>query len=347
MDLGNDPNIVALDSNAFTDSTLYTADEKALIQSTAAAYEDSSSGCVYFEKVGDHYRCTCDFTRLPETAPENLYEWSTTIHRWTPTSKADGYTCDNYRPREERFCLDWSKAADGSYDDYATGHCTGCKSRNTQMYLGLNLQGDTHACIRHDYYDTRAFPADCYSAREKEVDGNRQLECQYCNNGFHMTLNADGLQICTANTADASADSRVDNCEMTMGDDGGLLRCYQCNSGYVLVQENGQSDVCMSGTWTTTDHFLGDYEYFAHDYSNCRRLWKNHPRYDTNYPFVDSSTSPLTVSQLPVCEQCKYGFEQNRYDNKQCVRAQLSFRDNNEKELVSRVTDTTFVATSG
>jgi len=86
MGLGSDPNIVALDSNAFQNSDLYTADEKALIQNTASQYEDASSGCVYFEKVGDHYRCTCDWTRLPESGADNLYEWSTTIHRWTPTS---------------------------------------------------------------------------------------------------------------------------------------------------------------------------------------------------------------------------------------------------------------------
>jgi hypothetical protein len=340
MGLGSDPNVVALDDNAFLNSDLYTASEKALIQNTASAYDNSSSGCIYFEKVGDHYRCKCDFTRLPETAPENLYEWSTTIHRWTPTSKADGYKCGNYRPREERFCMDWSKAADGTYEDYATGHCTGCKSRNTKMYLGTNLQGDTHSCIRHDYYDTRTFPANCYSAKEKDVAGVQELECEYCDNGFHMTQDANGLQVCTANTADAAADNRVDHCQMNMGDDGGLLRCYQCNTGHVLVQENGVNDVCMSAVWTTTDHFPGDYEYFEHDYSNCRRLWKSHQRYDATYPFVDSSTTPLTVSQLPVCEQCKYGFEQGRYDNKKCQRAELSFRDTNEKELVSRTTST-------
>jgi len=157
-----------------------------------------------------------------------------------------------------------------------------------------------------------------------------------------MTLNADNLQECTANTADATADNRVDHCEMAMGDDGGLLRCYQCNNGYVLVQETGQNDVCMNAVWTTTDHFPGDYEYFDNDYSNCRYLWKNSPRYTTDYPFVDSSTPNLTVSQIPVCEQCKYGFEQSRYDNKKCARAQWSLRDANEKELVSRKTETQF-----
>jgi len=52
MGLGNDPNIVALDDTAFLDSSLYTADEKALLQNTAAAYDNSSSSCVYFEQVG-------------------------------------------------------------------------------------------------------------------------------------------------------------------------------------------------------------------------------------------------------------------------------------------------------
>lgn len=236
--------------------------------------------------------------------------------------------------------MDWSKDALGNYEDYATGHCTGCKSRNTEMYLGTSTEGDAHSCIRHNFYDTRAFPVNCYSGREKDVNGENKLECQYCNNGYHVSADAEGLQICAQNTADAAADNRVDNCQMAMGDDGGLLRCFECNNGYVLVQENGQSDVCMSGTWTTTDHFPGDYEYFDHDYSNCRRLWKNHPRYTADHPFVGSSTNNLTVSQIPTCEQCKYGFEQNRYDNKKCQRAQLSFRDQNEKELVSRNTNT-------
>lgn len=340
MGLGTDPNVVALDSTAFTDSSLYTADEKAQIQQTVAAYENSSSGCIYFEKVGDHYRCTCDFTSLPESGADNLYEWSTTIMRWTPTSQADGYTCGNKRPREQRFCLDWSKGTDGAYEDYATGHCTGCKSRNTAMYLGTNLAGETNTCIRHDFYDTRTFPAYCYSGRETEIDSVKQLECEYCNNGYHVTLNGDGLQVCTVNTADAVADARVDNCEMPQGEDGGLLRCYQCNTGYVLVVENGQSDVCMNGTWNTTDHFPGNYEYMAHDYSGCRRLWKNHPRYTVDAPFNPSSTTPLTVAQLPVCEQCKFGYEQGRYDNKQCQRARLSMKDDNEKTLVTRKNQT-------
>lgn len=342
MGLGTDPNVVALDSTAFTDSSLYSADEKAQIQATVAAYEDSSSGCVYFEKVGDHYRCTCDFTRLPESGTENLYEWSNTIMRWTPQSKTDGYKCGNKRPREQRFCLDWSKGTDGAYEDYSTGHCTGCKSRNQAMYLGTTLAGETNHCIRHDFYDTRTFPAYCYSGRETEIDSVKHIECEYCNNGYHVTLNGDGLQVCTVNSADPVADNRVEHCEMAQGEDGGLLRCYQCNAGYVLVVENGQSDVCMDGTWNTTDHFPGDYEYMAHDYSSCRRLWKNHPRYTAEAPFNPSSTTPLTVAQLPVCEQCKYGYEQSRYDNKQCQRARLSMKDENEKTLVTRKNQTEF-----
>jgi hypothetical protein len=129
---------------------------------------------------------------------------------------------------------------------------------------------------------------------------------------------------------------------MTQGEDGGLLRCYQCNTGYVLVQENGQSDVCMDATWNTTDHFPGDYEYHAHDYSGCRRLWKNHARYTTEAPFNPSSAANLTVAQLPVCEQCKYGYEQARYDNKKCQRARLSMKDANEKTLVTRKNQTQF-----
>jgi len=334
MGLGVDPNVIALDSQAFADSSLYTADEKAQIEQTVAAYENSSSGCIYFEKVGDDYRCTCDFSKLPEAGTENLYEWSNTLMTWTLQSKADGYTCSNTRPREQRFCLDWSKGSDGAYEDYSTGHCTGCKARSTEMYLGTNLAGETDTCIRHDYYDTRTFPAYCYSGRE--TDDKLNIECEYCNNGYHVTLNADGLQVCTVNTADPVADARVDHCEMSQGEDGGLLRCYQCIAGYVLVQENGQSDVCMNGTWNTTDHFPGNYEFMAHDYSGCRRLWKNHPRYTVDAPFNPASTPSMNVSMLPVCEQCKYGYEQVRYDNKQCHRAKLSFKDDNEKVLVDR-----------
>ena len=48
MGLGVDPNVIALDSQAFADSSLYTADEKAQINQTVAAYENSSSVRSYF-----------------------------------------------------------------------------------------------------------------------------------------------------------------------------------------------------------------------------------------------------------------------------------------------------------
>ena len=183
----------------------------------------------------DAYRCLCQDNAKPSNHigdgnPEKLWYWNVTTNDWTADSKTNGYRCEELKSWEDSSCLSWTKDSDMISDTYPLNHCEGCRYNNAEMYLRLD-----NKCIKKDLdIDSRDFPTNCYSGKEKTVLGVDIIECLYCNPGFYM-YEVDGVQKCQENTLGTADIDFADHCELNMMNTGtGLKRCFQCAANYLL-----------------------------------------------------------------------------------------------------------------